>query len=52
MHSKICYSGTEKQAVADDYARRLARGNAAAEVNFRCKYLCNFNASMPLSVIS
>ena len=27
-------SGTEKQAVADDYARRLAWGNAAAQVKF------------------
>ena len=28
------FSGTEKQAVADDYARRLAWGNAAAQVTF------------------
>ena len=28
----VGFSGTEKQAVANDYARRIAWGNAAAEV--------------------
>ena len=37
MNVETCYdvvvSGTEKQAVANDYVKRLAWGNAAAEVN-------------------
>jgi len=33
----LCFSGTERQHVADDYAKRLAIGVVECEVNY-CYY--------------